>query len=179
MQAYVALLRAVNVGGHAKVGMAELRALAVRLGLAAPRTLLQTGNLLFEAEASRGELERRISEGLVAEFGLRTLVIVRSRADWSAIVAGNPYPEMAREDPSHLLVAPLEAAPEAGAEAKLRAAIKGRERVSIVGDTAYLAYPDGIGRSKLTSAVIGRHLGVAGTGRNWTTALKIAAAFDD
>ncbi len=57
----------------------------------------------------------------------------------------------------------------------LRAAITGREVVEAVGAHAYLVYPDGIGRSRLTTALIERTLGTRGTGRNWNTVLKLAA----
>ena len=66
------------------------------------------------------------------------------------------------------------AAPADGALEALRAAIKGPEQVAIVGRNAYLVYPDGIGRSKLTITVIEKKLGVRGTARNWNTVLKLA-----
>jgi len=59
---------------------------------------------------------------------------------------------------------------------ELTKAIVGRETVKLVGQVLYLVYPDGIGESKLTAALIEKKLGVAGTARNWNTALKLAAA---
>jgi uncharacterized protein (DUF1697 family) len=70
---------------------------------------------------------------------------------------------------------PLKSAPRAPQVEALRAAIKGRERVEVDGRHAYLFYPDGIGRSKLTNAVIESRLGARGTGRNWNTVQKLAA----
>ena len=69
---------------------------------------------------------------------------------------------------------PLKTAPAAGALERLRAAIKGPEGVELIGRNAYLVYPDGIGRSKLTIGVIEKALGVRGTGRNWNTVVKLA-----
>jgi len=59
--------------------------------------------------------------------------------------------------------------------AALQAAIKGREVVRAKGRHAYIVYPDGIGRSRLTNVMIEKKLGTRGTGRNWNTVLKLAA----
>jgi uncharacterized protein (DUF1697 family) len=173
---YVALFRAVNVGGRKLVGMADLRELAVRLGLDDPRTLLQSGNLVFKAAARHTtDLERSLGAEASARLGLETDVMVRSAADWQAIVERNPFPREANNDPSHLLVMVFKQAPKAADVKALRAAIDGREVVEVVGAHAYLVYPDGIGRSRLTTALIERMLGTRGTGRNWNTVVKLAA----
>ena len=70
----------------------------------------------------------------------------------------------------------LRDAPDAARREALQAAITGRERAIVRGTTAYIAYPDGIGRSKLTAARIENALGTAATGRNWRTVEKIAKA---
>ena len=69
----------------------------------------------------------------------------------------------------------LKAAPPPEAVAALQGSIAGRELVRAVGRQAYVVYPDGIGRSRLTNAVIEKRLGTRGTGRNWNTVLKLAA----
>jgi uncharacterized protein (DUF1697 family) len=140
------------------------------------QTVLQSGNLVFRARGGKDcALESRIEAALEERFKLKTTVVIRSARAWPKLVAGNPFEAAAQADPSHLLVMPLKAEPAAGAEAVLRAAIKGREQARVVGDVAYLVYPDGIGRSKLTIAAIERALGVAGTARNWNTVTKLAA----
>jgi uncharacterized protein (DUF1697 family) len=113
---------------------------------------------------------------LAQRVGLTTEVLVRSGAEWRDMIAANPYPDAARDDPSHMVVMPLKAAPGPDALAALRAAIKGREQVSLAGRCAYLVYPDGIGTSKLTIKIIEGKLGTGGTGRNWNTVLKLADA---
>ena len=173
MAVHIALLRAVNVGGRG-LKMGELAAFARDLGLASPRTLLQSGNLVFESDrAADAELENRLESEAEARFGFQIDFMVRSAADWDAIIAANAFADEARDDPSHLIVMPLKAAPAAGALQALRAAIKGPERVDLRARTAYLVYPAGIGPSKLTITVIERQLGVRGTGRNWNTVLKL------
>src|SRR5262249_42069467 len=101
--------------------------------------------------------------------------LVRSAAEWQKIVARNPFPEEAKNDPAHLLVMVLKTAPPAKKVEALRAAIEGPEIVRCDGKQLYIVYPDGIGRSKLTVALIEKKLDSRGTGRNWNTALKLAA----
>lgn len=179
MPAFVALLRAVNLGPHNKIAMADLKAVAEGCGLTNARTLLQSGNLLFEAKAkSSAALEKLLEAALGKELDLETPVVVRSASEWRAALDANPFPKEARADPGHLVLLPLKTKPEKGALAALRSAIVNSERVELVGQELYAVYPDGIGHSKLTSALIEKKLGVIGTGRNWNTAQKIAALLE-
>jgi uncharacterized protein (DUF1697 family) len=171
----IALLRAVNVGGR-KLVMSDLRAMLADLGHPDARTLLQSGNLVFDAGPRAGaELETWLEAETLQRFSLAADYLVRTAAEWSAIIAANPFPAMAEGDPSHLVVMALKSAPSEGALPALRAAIVGHEQAELFGRDLYLTYPDGIGDSKLTNAVIERRLGVRGTARNWNTALKLAA----
>jgi uncharacterized protein (DUF1697 family) len=174
----LALLRAVNVGGRGKVAMADLRALLGDLGFAAPRSLLQTGNLVFGSDIAGAELEALLEREAAKRLGLATDFLVRSAAEWSEIVAANPFPAMARDDPSHLVAMPLKQPPDAAGLEGLRAWIPGREAIEAVGRELYIAYPDGIGRSKLTGAVIERRIGTCGTARNWNTVAKLVALLE-
>lgn len=179
MPAFVALLRAVNLGPHNKVGMADLKALAESLGLSEARTLLQSGNLLFQSKTKSGAaLEKQLEGALAKELGLKTPVIVRSATEWRAAIDANPFTKEAKSDPSHLVVMALKSKIEKAALAALTAAIVGRERVKTAGQELYAVYPDGIGESKLTAALIEKKLGVSGTARNWNTVQKIAAVLE-
>jgi uncharacterized protein (DUF1697 family) len=172
---YVALLRGINVGRNKRVAMADLRAMLADLGVERPRSLLVSGNLVFEApRTSPAALERRIQASVPMTFGFDSEIFVRTAAEWRAIVAANPFPEDARRAPGHLLVMCLRRAPDAARVGALQAAITGSERVRAAGRQAYLVFPDGQGRSRLTPAIIERHLGT-GTARNWNTVLKLAA----
>lgn len=179
MPAFVALLRAVNLGPHNKIAMADLKAVAGEAGLLQPRTLLQSGNLVFQAKAqSSASLEKLLETALAKKLELKTPVVVRSASEWRAALEANPFPKEAKADPSHMLVMPLKAKVEKGALAELVKVIPGREQAKLGGQTLYLVYPDGIGESKLTAALIERKLGVSGTARNWNTAQKIAALLE-
>lgn len=176
MPNYLAFLRAVNVAGHGAIPMATLRAWAEKLGLQNPRTLLQSGNLAFESPERDGEkLEARLQSEAKKALGLETDFFVRTAAEWADILAANPFPQEARKDPAHLVVYVLKRAPGAGQVQALQASIQGRESVRAAGRQAYVVFPDGIGTSKLTLARIEKALGTRGTGRNWNTALKMAA----
>ncbi len=177
MTPYIALLRGINVGGHKKVGMAELRAFAGELGLEDARTLLQSGNLVFRhaGQTTPAALEKRLEAEAVKRLGLETDFLVRDAKEWAEVVAGNPFPEIAATDPSHLVVVFLKDAPTGAAVEALQAAIKGPEEVRVEGRHAYLMYPVDIGNSKLTSVVVEKKLGTRGTGRNWNTILKLGA----
>ena len=174
MTSHVALLRAVNLPGHNRVAMADLRQLLTDLGFDSPRSLLQSGNLVFGGGRHAGaSLERSLENAARERLGLATEFMVRTGAEWDAIVSENPFRTEARDDPSHLLVMCLKQAPAARAVTALQRAIPGRERLQAAGRHAYLVYPDGIGRSRLTAALIERHLGTTGTARNWNSVLKL------
>ena len=177
MPAFVALLRAVNLGSHNKIAMADLKAVAEGCGFTAARTVLQSGNLVFEAKAKGSAvLEKLLEQALAEQLDLKTPVVVRSAVEWRAALAKNPFTREAETDPGHLLLMPLKAKVNEAAIVLLGRAIVGREQVKLGGQHLYLRYPDGIGRSKLTSALIEKKIGTTGTARNWNTAQKIAAA---
>jgi len=172
---YVALLRAVNVGGRSLV-MADLRATFAKLGFADAKTLLQSGNVVFAGEKrSTAELERLLEAGTEKHHKMQVDFMVRSAKEWRDIVAANPFPKEAKADPGRLHVLALKGAPAAGAELALQAAIKGPETVRVIGKNAYIYYPDGAGASKLTPALLEKHLAHRGTARNWNTVLKVLA----
>jgi hypothetical protein len=112
--------------------------------------------------------ERRISACKCAPT-----IFVRTAAEWKEIVKNNPFRREARDDPSHLVVMFLKKAPATKDVEALQAAIKGPEIVRAEGKQAYIVYPQGIGRSKLTSALIDDRLGSRVTGRNWNTVLNL------
>jgi uncharacterized protein (DUF1697 family) len=158
--------------------MADLRTLAEALGLVEPKTLLQSGNLLFHSRKTPEQLERLLEQHIAERFGSHIDVMVRDAAGFAEAIAGNPFAAEAKADPGHLLLAFLKTAPPRAAVMALQRALVGREQVQVKGRHAYLVYPDGIGNSKLTPAVIARHLATAVTARNWNTVTKAAALLE-
>ena len=170
MRTCVALLRAVNVAGHKGIAMSDLREWLTQIGMADGKSVLQSGNLVFQTRPQpsatlEGLLEREARNRL----GLDTDFFVRTADEWKTLIAANPFPGEAQRDPGHLVVMFLKNAPKADDVAALRTAIVGRETIRALGKQAYVVYPDGIGRSRLTNALIEKKLHTRSTGRNWNT----------
>ena len=156
--------------------MANLRDFFSQLGFDDAQTLLQTGNVVFTGPAkSTTSFEALFETEATKRLKLTTAFMVRTASEWKALVTANPFPAMARNDPSHLLVMFLKDPAGAKEVKALQAAIKGPEQVRAKGKQAYITYTEGIGRSKLTNAMLERTLGTSSTGRNWNTVLKLAA----
>jgi len=176
MTTHIGLLRAVNLPSHGKVAMSDLRALVAELGFEDPQTLLQSGNVVFRGGARKTtQVEALLQEASAKRFGFETDFFVRTASEWKSVIAANPFPGEARRDPSHLLVMFLKDPPRGAAVTALKKRIKGREVVRAANREAYIVYPDGIGRSRLTVALIESTLETRGTGRNWNTVLKLGA----
>jgi uncharacterized protein (DUF1697 family) len=170
---HIALLRGINVGGHRQVGMTNLRNFLTELGFENVRSVLQSGNLVFESRSRFGaELERYLEMEAVKRLALESDFHVRTVDEWKTVVRQNPFRKEAELDPKHLVVLFLKNAPTPKDVAALQADIVGAEVVKAKGKQAYIFYPDGIGRSKLTNAMIEKRIG-RGTGRNWNTVLKL------
>ncbi len=174
MTVWAAFLRGINVGGHKPIKMAELRGVAGALGLDGVETVLQSGNLVFASEdADPDALAARLEDAIDAHWDFRPRVILRTAAQVDAAIARNPFAGRAGADPRRLLVMFLAGPPAADAEARLAALDRDREEMALDGLALHLAYPDGIGRSKLTGDRLERALGVPGTARNWNTLARV------
>lgn len=169
------LLRAVNVGGRSALPMADLRAAAADLGHADVATHLTTGNLLLApgpgSPGTLGDLADALTTGLAERVGRPLALTVRTRAQVDDLVAANPYPGPAANDPAHLVVVFLDG--PARADGRMDLSGYGRERGTWRGSEGYVHYPDGIGRSKVTAGVLDRLAGRTGTARNWRTVLAL------
>lgn len=175
---HVSLIRGINVGGNRRISMERLRAVHVAAGLESPRTVLQSGNVVFvTGTRKRAALEAAIATALAEEMGVKVDVLVRTADEIRAVLAANPLQAEAKADPSHLLVMFLKDGVDKDMAASLAALPTAGELVHPGVEAAYLYYPPpaGIGRSKLTGAVIEKAFGTVGTARNWTTLTKIMA----
>jgi uncharacterized protein (DUF1697 family) len=171
MPACVALLRGINVGGRHKVPMAELRSAVEGLGHASVATYINSGNVLFETDRAEADVVSELTAVLADRFGFAIPVVVRSAAELAALPSVHPL--AAHAEVKLQLVAFLDAAPAAEAIAAFDYERFLPDRLQVLGREAYLAYPDGSGRSKLTLDVIERALDVTATGRNWLTVNKL------
>jgi uncharacterized protein (DUF1697 family) len=160
--------------------MADLRAMAGELGCAHVRSLLQSGNLVFESpNRSAAALESLLEAETAKRLRVDADYLIRTAAEWQAIIDANPFPKEAANDPARLLVMLLKQAPATSDVLALEAAIRGPERIRASGRQLYAVYPAGIGRSKLTGTLIESKLGTRGTARNWNTVQKLAAVITE
>lgn len=169
----VALLRGINVGRAKRVAMAELRAIVTDLGYGHVRTLLNSGNVLFDAPGiAPPEAAARIEAAIEARLGIASRVTVLDAEALTAVMAENPLVTVAT-DPSRLFVAVLRDAAVGAVLFSLGTRDWGAERLAIGTRAAYLWCPAGPLESPLTTA-IGRALGDAATTRNWATMQKLS-----
>jgi uncharacterized protein (DUF1697 family) len=171
---YVALLRGINVGRANRVAMSDLRALAASLGYIEPRTLLNSGNLVFSAPKTRpADLAARLEDALSTVLAVSARVIVLSAEEFS-LVARNDRVSAEATDPSRLLVA----FPRDPSYMRRLEPLVGRdwspENLTLGERVAYAWCPHGVTGSGLLASV-GRALGDSVTTRNWATVLKIQA----
>ena len=173
VNAFIALLRGINVSGRNRIPMAELRSLGVELGWQDVQTYIQSGNLLFAAGGRAASLEAELERAIEHRFALSIPVLVRAAAEWPAYVEGNPFSEASRSEPNLVMLALSKAPPKSEAVARLTERAAGGERIARVGDALWIHYAGGSARSKLSPTVLDRFVGSPVTTRNWRTVLKL------
>ena len=164
MGAFVALLRAVNVGGTGKLPMTELKAMCEELGFAAVRTYIASGNVVFTTRKSESAIKSALEKRLHTYAGAPVGVLVRSAAEMAQVLAGNPFPEM---PPNRTVAIFLDNAPPADT----LAGVRGRkdEQIKLGRREIYVHYGDGMGTSKLVIPAA-----KTGTARNMNTIAALA-----
>jgi uncharacterized protein (DUF1697 family) len=174
MAVIICMLRGVNVGGHNRIKMEDLRALCESLKLRNAQTYVQSGNVLFHAdEKDVTKLRQRIADAIEKKCGFRCDVITRTTAELRTAIARNPFAKRRGIEPNKLLVTFLAGDPSDEAREKLRALDSAPEEVRIDGQEIYIYYPNGMARPTLPAAKIERILKVSGTGRNWNSVTKM------
>ena len=174
----IALIRGINVGRAKRVGMADLRALVESLGYTGVRSLLNSGNLIFDVPGEApADPASRIEEGLASRLGVPARVTVLTAAELEVVVRDNPLLDVA-VDQTRLMVAFLADPADTARLEPLQGQEWSPEALAIGGRVAYLWCPDGILSGRLHEAV-GRLLGDGVTTRNWATVSKLFALVDD
>ena len=170
---FLALLRGINVGGHNKLPMADLRALAVELGYTKVYTYIQSGNLLFDGQGAAGRHEAALEAGIQARFGLTIPVLVRSAAQFQKLPATNPFVAEVATLPQHVMLLLSKRKPKAGAALALEERATDGERAQAFAGGLWLHFANGSGRSKWSPALLDKLVGSSITTRNWNTVLKL------
>lgn len=173
----IVLLRGINIGPNNRIAMPALRAALVAAGFENPRTYVQSGNIVLATEMEALALADRV-EGLITEhFSLVVPAVVVSGDELARVVAHNPFPELADQDPKRFQVTFLRGEIDADAIAgRLGGLATGDERVAVGEREIYAWHPDGVARSKLAlklGAKAGIGKDVIPTARNWTTVLTL------
>jgi uncharacterized protein (DUF1697 family) len=166
----ILLLRGVNVGGANRLPMADFRALLASLGLGNPRTLIASGNAVFD-DPGLPDLPGQIATAIAARFGLHPDLFLYTAETFAAIIAANPYAPEAAADGAKVHAFFL-ATPTQLDDAKVKA-LATTERLHLTRAALYLHAPDGLGRSKLAER-LPRLLVTASTARNWNTVEALA-----
>jgi uncharacterized protein (DUF1697 family) len=174
--AHIALLRGVNVGGANKLAMSDLKAIFEGAGCANVETIIQSGNVVFEAPAKAiGSLATIVAAEIQRRTGIEAPVILRSGAELRAIVESNPFLH-AGADPAQLHVMCLAVRPSKGDVAALDPQRSPPDEFFVRDREIYLRLPNGVARSKLTNAYFDKTLRTIGTARNWRTMMRLCAA---
>jgi len=170
---YIGLLRGINVGGHKKILMTELRSLATKIGWGHVQTYIQSGNLVFTASGPVTALEARLEQVIERHLNLQIAVVVRTAADWSAYTVGNPFPDAVRSEPKLVMLALAKLPLKPGAASALQERAADGEQITQVGNALWIHFPRSVAKSKLSPALLNRLAGSPVTVRNWLTVLKL------
>ncbi len=179
MPTYIALLRAVNVGGTGKLPMADFRKLLAQLGFRNVETYIQSGNAVFDAPGSSSAVTKSLSAALAKFMGKPVPVLIRTRDELTRAIAANPFAAEAAADGARVHAVFLSAHPAKNSVSGLECIVTQyparRDRYHLAADTLFLHLPDGAADSRFTAAALDRILGVTATARNWNTVLKLHA----
>ena len=164
MASFVALLRAVNVGGAGKLPMSDLKALCEELGFSQVRTFIASGNVVFASRMSEAAIKAALENRLAAYAGKAVGVLVRSAAEMAQVSADNPFPKAA---PNRTMAIFLDDKPPKDTLAQARG--RKDEEIKLGRREIYVHYGEGIAKSKLVIPAA-----KIGTARNMNTVATLA-----
>jgi len=170
MKTYVALLRGINVGGHNKIPMAELREKMNSLGLQKVQTYIQSGNVIFQSLENETELETKIHESIKGHFGFDVSVLVKSSDELLEIFNECPFTNETKEK-SYFII--LNKTPETYLIKEVEKLSYENEEFIIKKNCIYFYTSIGFGQTKFNMNTIERKLRVKGTSRNYNTMVKL------
>lgn len=171
MNTYAALLRGINVGGHKKIPMADLRTLLTKSGLGNVQTYIQSGNVVFESsEKNSLKLEQLIHESIKAHFGFEVPVLVKTAKDVQRIFDACPFSEEKKKASYFTMLHdfPNEDLVKEASEKTYKG-----EEYQIIDDCIYYYCEFGYGRAKFNMSLFERKLNTTATSRNYRTMVKI------
>ena len=170
---YVAFLRGINVGGHRKILMADLKLMFIKMGLTNPITYIQSGNIVFESTLTDvNELEKSITKSIKDTFNFDVPVIIRTASEMKSVVVNSPFfsPD---EDIKSFHIVFLSDKPNRNNVDELKQVDFGNDQFKIIGQEVHLFVEVPYHKSKLTNKIIESKLNCSSTTRNWKTVNKL------
>ncbi|MFK9092055.1 DUF1697 domain-containing protein [Bacillus salipaludis] len=171
MTIYIALLRGINVGGHHKIKMVDLKSLLETMGLQKVKTYIQSGNVLFESEEEEKQLSHRLEAEISTTFGFPVPVVLRTSEEFEQIIRDCPFSTDTLKEGESVQIAFLADKPSEDCINHLGSYKTDMEEYSIEGKNVYLFFRQSIRDSKLAAQL--PKLGVPATVRNWKTVIKL------
>jgi uncharacterized protein (DUF1697 family) len=170
-------LRGINVGGHKKVPMASLKKAFEAMGFKDVRTVLASGNVIFEAPGKDPHLDLTISNGLEKAFGFPVTVVLRGAKELRAIVASEPFKGVPSGPEVRLYVTFLAQAKPGLSGLRPPSSVKGVRIVRVVPGEIFsvVTISPGVGTPELM-AFLEKAVGQEVTTRNWQTVKKLAGS---
>lgn len=170
-QRYIALLRGVNVGRAKRIAMADLRKLVESLGYTGVRSLLNSGNVIFDADVPSAQAAQAIEEAMILRLGVGAHVFVLERRELAEIVEDNPLLDLAN-DHARLFAFVLAGEAQREVAANLCGQDWQPEAVALGRRAAYVWCPEGM-LDSAAAAALGKQLGDGTTSRNWRTITRL------
>ena len=171
MEVFISILRGINVSGHNKILMAELKELYGELGFLDIVTYIQSGNVIFKAgkSLSHQDIEEMITAKILGKYTFNVPVLVRTAGEMQKILAANPFLEQKGMDISKLHVTFLSGKPARPAVQALEKLDHSPDEFRVAGREVYLHIPGGYGNTKLSNTFFENKLKVRASTRNWKT----------
>lgn len=179
LQTYIALLYSIGIGDGGRLIMADWRAMMEDLGLSSPRTLIATGNAIFQcAGPSIPEIEHQMEKAFEKRFGRRVDTIVRAASSFKRLVRENPFPKESRHDGTRTVVRVMRSPIKQDILAALEPYATQGERVRMVGGDLWVHFKEDPNRSSLLRVLASKRSGI-GTMRNWNTVRRLGEMLDN
>ena len=171
MKTYIALLKGINVGGHRKVPMAELRELLTKSGFKNVKTYIQSGNVIFKSSENNNQnIEKNIQKAIITYFGFEVSVLVKTRDNLKHIFDACPFSEEKKKT-SHFTM--LHDIPNDNLVKTASEKVYEGEEYYIIKDCIYFYCEKGYGKAKFNMNFFERKLKTIGTSRNFNTMVKL------
>lgn len=170
---YISILRGINVGGHKKILMADLKELYLQLKFKNPTTYIQSGNVIFEcSDSSIENIENKITTEIKNKFGFDVPVIVRSASEFMEVMQVSPFYNN-DVDIKSLYITFLSKEPTKDDMKKIEEMDFGKDSFKIIGRALHAFINPPYHKSKLTNQIIEKKLNCSATTRNWKTVNKL------